>query len=73
MKIIFKFNLYKKLEFFKIHKETLTSVIELACGEYGEDKIEPLVAGTENGRSLQWFDKSLNLLDQRALRGNLSF
>ncbi|XP_033213032.1 ATP-binding cassette sub-family G member 4-like [Belonocnema kinseyi] len=47
-------------------------VIELACGEYGEDKIEPLVAGTENGRSLQWFDKSLNLLDQRALRGAYS-
>ena len=46
------------------------SVIELACGEYGEDKIETLVAGTQNGKSLQWFD---NLLESNALRGTLAF
>ncbi|XP_066908513.1 ATP-binding cassette sub-family G member 4 [Halyomorpha halys] len=30
-------------------------VIELACGEYGRDKIETLVQGTLNGRSIRWF------------------
>lgn len=31
-------------------------VIELACGEYGEDKITKLVETTQNGRSIEWFD-----------------
>lgn len=43
-------------------------VIELACGEYGEDKIETLVQGTQNGRSLKWFDNPSALLDAKALR-----
>ncbi|XP_043482366.1 ATP-binding cassette sub-family G member 4 [Leptopilina heterotoma] len=43
-------------------------VIELACNEYGEDKVESMICATQNGKSLQWFDKSLNLLDLRALR-----
>lgn len=30
-------------------------VIELSSGEYGEDKIETLVLGCENGKSLKWF------------------
>lgn len=30
-------------------------VIELACGEYGRDKITKLVQGTQNGRSIKWF------------------
>lgn len=31
-------------------------VIELACGEYGYDKIENLVDASNNGRNLQWFN-----------------
>uniref|UniRef100_A0A0C9PL33 ABCG4_5 protein n=1 Tax=Fopius arisanus TaxID=64838 RepID=A0A0C9PL33_9HYME len=31
-------------------------VIELACGEYGYDKIESLVNASDNGRNLQWFN-----------------
>nr|QAV55729.1 ATP-binding cassette sub-family G member 4-like protein [Sogatella furcifera] len=30
-------------------------IIELACGEHGEDKIEKLVDGTENGKCYKWF------------------
>jgi hypothetical protein len=41
----------------------------LACGEYGEDKIETLVQGTQNGRSLKWFDNPSALLDAKSLRG----
>lgn len=31
-------------------------VIELACGDYGEDKITKLVEATQNGRSIEWFE-----------------
>lgn len=40
--------------FLKIIRE-IFAVIELACGEYGKDKIETLVKGCENGNSLKWF------------------
>lgn len=30
-------------------------VIELASGEYGQEKIDKMVTGSENGRSLTWF------------------
>ncbi|PSN47140.1 hypothetical protein C0J52_17450 [Blattella germanica] len=30
-------------------------VIELACGEYGQEKIDKMVTGTDNGRCLTWF------------------
>ncbi|XP_024944674.1 ATP-binding cassette sub-family G member 4 isoform X2 [Cephus cinctus] len=43
-------------------------VIELACGEYGEDKIGVLVTGTQNGRNLQWFDKDHVLLDPKTVK-----
>lgn len=43
-------------------------VIELACGEYGEDKVALLIAGSENGRSLQWFEDLDNLMDAKGLR-----
>ncbi|XP_014205193.1 ATP-binding cassette sub-family G member 4 isoform X2 [Copidosoma floridanum] len=43
-------------------------VIELACGEYGEDKIEPLVQGSQNGKNLKWFDNPSALLDTKSLR-----
>lgn len=32
------------------------SVIELACGEYGDDKIDGMVKATDNGKSLDWFN-----------------
>uniref|UniRef100_A0A1B6DAZ1 ABC transporter domain-containing protein n=1 Tax=Clastoptera arizonana TaxID=38151 RepID=A0A1B6DAZ1_9HEMI len=31
-------------------------VIELACGEHGEDKIENLTMASENGQSFKWFN-----------------
>ncbi|XP_012280877.1 ATP-binding cassette sub-family G member 1 [Orussus abietinus] len=43
-------------------------VIELACGEYGEDKISTLVTGTQNGKSVQWFSNSVALMDPKSLR-----
>uniref|UniRef100_A0A8D8RNX1 ATP-binding cassette sub-family G member 4 n=1 Tax=Cacopsylla melanoneura TaxID=428564 RepID=A0A8D8RNX1_9HEMI len=33
-------------------------VIELASGEYGQDKIEDMIRHSENGKSTQWQDKS---------------
>lgn len=45
------------------------TVIELACGEYGEDKVSLLIAGSENGRSLQWFEDLDTLMDAKGLRG----
>lgn len=46
------------------------AVIELACGEYGEDKISTLIKGSQNGSNLQWFENS-DLMDARSLRGRL--
>ncbi|KAG7202358.1 hypothetical protein KM043_018685 [Ampulex compressa] len=43
-------------------------VIELACGEYGEDKLPSLIAGSQNGKALQWFDNPERLVDAKALR-----
>ncbi|OAD59625.1 ATP-binding cassette sub-family G member 4 [Eufriesea mexicana] len=43
-------------------------VIELACGEYGEDKISLLISGSENGKSLQWFQNLDALIDMNGLR-----
>ncbi|CAH0770960.1 unnamed protein product [Bemisia tabaci] len=37
-------------------------VIELACGEYGEDKIGMLIEGSENGRTLEWMENQ-NLIE----------
>lgn len=45
------------------------AVIELACGEYGDDKIDILKNGTQNGTNLQWFDNSEALRDAKTLRG----
>lgn len=45
------------------------TVIELACGEYGDDKIDMLIRGSQNGRNLQWFDNSETLKDAKSLRG----
>ncbi|KZC04865.1 PREDICTED: ATP-binding cassette sub-family G member 4 [Dufourea novaeangliae] len=43
-------------------------IIELACGEYGEDKVSLLINGSENGRSLQWFKDPDSLTDAKGLR-----
>ncbi|XP_016918595.1 ATP-binding cassette sub-family G member 4 isoform X1 [Apis cerana] len=43
-------------------------VIELACGEYGEDKISLLVSAAENGKNLQWFKNSNTLLESNGLK-----
>ncbi|KAF5308831.1 hypothetical protein FQR65_LT00531 [Abscondita terminalis] len=44
-------------------------VIELACGEYGEDKMGTLVDATDNGKSYRWFDKPEFLPSLRKLKG----
>lgn len=44
-------------------------IIELACGEYGGDKIDILITGSQNGRNLQWFDNPQALKDAKSLRG----
>ncbi|EZA54901.1 hypothetical protein DMN91_009473 [Ooceraea biroi] len=43
-------------------------IIELACGEYGEDKVDILKNGSQNGRNLQWFDNPEALRDAKTLR-----
>ncbi|KAJ8947360.1 hypothetical protein NQ318_002886 [Aromia moschata] len=43
-------------------------VIELACGEYGEDKIEAMVKATSNGKSLTYFNDASKLPDMKILR-----
>lgn len=45
------------------------TVIELACGEYGDDKIDTLIMGSQNGQNLQWFDNPQALKDAKNLRG----
>ncbi|XP_048480455.1 ATP-binding cassette sub-family G member 1 [Plutella xylostella] len=42
-------------------------VIELACGEYGEDKIQVLTNKAENGKALDWFDDT-DIPNMEALR-----
>jgi len=36
-------------------------IIELACGEHGLDKIDILVKGTHNGRTIAWFHDAENI------------
>ncbi|KAL0831096.1 hypothetical protein ABMA28_001969 [Loxostege sticticalis] len=43
-------------------------VIELACGEYGDDKIQILTSKAENGRSLDWFEEPEIIPSMEALR-----
>ncbi|KAK0091409.1 hypothetical protein PV326_003274 [Microctonus aethiopoides] len=39
-------------------------MIELACGEYGEDKIDILVNAMQNGKNVQWFNNSAVLTNE---------
>lgn len=43
-------------------------VIELACAEYGEDKIDLMVDQMSNGECLNWFDDSSKVLALDILR-----
>lgn len=43
-------------------------VIELACAEYGEDKINLMVEEMINGESLEWFDDPAKVLKLEVLR-----
>ncbi|KAK6620945.1 hypothetical protein RUM43_011244 [Polyplax serrata] len=36
-------------------------VIELACGEYGEDKIQKMVMATENGKNVSWYENPMEM------------
>jgi hypothetical protein len=40
-------------------------VIELASGEYGQDNVDKMVKGSENGRSLTWFVPPDSLRDSK--------
>ncbi|XP_033331885.1 ATP-binding cassette sub-family G member 4 [Megalopta genalis] len=42
-------------------------IIELACGEYGEDKVAVLVSNSQNGNNIGWFN-SLDVMDATSLR-----
>jgi len=42
-------------------------VIELACGEYGYDKVDTLKVATENGSCLTWFDNPSAVLRSEVL------
>ena len=44
------------------------TVIELACGEYGQDKIQLMVDGTGNGESMDWFRDPSKILKLEDLR-----
>ncbi|KAK1121325.1 hypothetical protein K0M31_010625 [Melipona bicolor] len=43
-------------------------VIELACGEYGEDKIALLISSSGNGNNTQWFENADALMNVNGLR-----
>uniref|UniRef100_S4PWH7 ATP-binding cassette transporter subfamily G member Bm3 n=3 Tax=Pararge aegeria TaxID=116150 RepID=S4PWH7_9NEOP len=43
-------------------------IIELACGEYGDDKISILTTKAENGRELAWLDDAKSIPTMEALR-----
>lgn len=43
-------------------------VIELACGEYGEDKIALLISSSGNGNNTQWFENADALMNVNGLK-----
>ncbi|XP_061392278.1 ATP-binding cassette sub-family G member 4-like [Musca vetustissima] len=42
-------------------------IIELACGEYGQDKVDTLKSASENGNCLTWFDHPEKILKSTEL------
>lgn len=49
-------------------KYIFSVVIELACGEYGRDKIDIMVASMDNGECTNWFRDSTKILKLEDLR-----
>lgn len=47
---------------------SLISVVELACGEYGMDKIKVMVDNMENGDCSDWFHDPSKILKLELLR-----
>lgn len=45
-----------------------SSVVELACGEYGMDKIKLMVNSMENGECIEWFGDPTKVLKLETLR-----
>ncbi|CAH1160279.1 unnamed protein product [Phaedon cochleariae] len=43
-------------------------VIEMACGEYGEEKVEKMIQATSNGRSYRYFNDPDSLPNNQALQ-----
>ncbi|XP_021201259.3 ATP-binding cassette sub-family G member 1 [Helicoverpa armigera] len=43
-------------------------IIELSCGEYGQDKIDLMANKSENGRALDWLDDHQNIPTMEGLR-----
>lgn len=50
-----------------------SAVIELACGEYGEDKIALLISSSGNGNNMQWFGNADALVNVNGLRSAYLF
>ncbi|XP_075974049.1 ATP-binding cassette sub-family G member 1 [Anticarsia gemmatalis] len=48
-------------------------IIELACGEYGQDKIDLMSNKSENGRALDWFDDPGSIPTMEGLRKQFPF
>lgn len=46
----------------------IVSVVELACGEYGLDKIKTMVESMENGECIDWFQNPSKVLNLGTLR-----
>lgn len=65
-------NFFSKTNTNKINGNKHFLVIELACGEHGTDKIDRMVKGTENGKTLQWMKHHASLPSARTLRGKIS-
>ncbi|XP_078041379.1 ATP-binding cassette subfamily G member 4 [Augochlora pura] len=47
-------------------------IIELACGEYGEDKVAVLIASCQNGRNTGWFNslEAMDVINLKALHSS---
>lgn len=47
---------------------TLFAVVELACGEYGQESIKLLVDSMDNGDNIAWFEDPKKVLKLEVLR-----
>lgn len=53
----------------KNYTDTFFTVIELACGEHGEDKITAMVNAMQNGKNLSFLEDGQSLPTLQQLRG----